>query len=282
MNEKQYLFLLNDVFNNGDIRKTRNSITRSLFGRNLTFDISKQFPLLTTKKMYWKGIVEELLWFLRGDTDSKNLENNKVNIWKGNSSEDFIKNRGLNYREGDCGPVYGFQWLHWNAEYRGCDADYDGKGINQLQYCIDLIKKDPTSRRILMTGWNPEQNDQMVLPPCHVSYQFYVHNGGLSCMMYQRSSDLFLGLPFNIASTALLTNIIAKECNLKPDKITITIGDAHIYENHLEQVKIQLDRETMEFPKLSFSKKKMNEYKYDDFELTDYEHHASIKATMVA
>lgn len=280
--ESNYTDLLKKVMEKGCRRATRNSVTQSLFGEHISFDISDRFPLLTTKKMYWRGIVEELLWFLRGDTDSKRLEARRVNIWKGNSTEEFIEKRGLAYREGDCGPVYGFQWLHWNARYEGCDANYDGKGVNQLQYCIDLIKKDPTSRRILMTGWNPEQNDQMVLPPCHVSYQFYVHDGRLSCLMYQRSADLFLGLPFNIASTALLVYIIAKECDLIPGQINITIGDAHIYEGHMEQVKRQLSNSFLAFPKLEFNKKKIDEYHYEDFKLIDYVSHPSIKAEMVA
>ena len=282
--ESNYLSVLRDVIITGEKRNTRNSQTISKFGVTMKFDISEKFPLLTTKKVYWKGVVEELLWFLRADTNSKLLEEKKVSIWKGNSSKEALRNNNLDYQEGDCGPIYGFQWRHFNAEYQDCNTDYKNKGIDQLKNCIDLIKNDPYSRRIIMSAWNPCQLDEMALPPCHVSYQFYVTSDNkLNCQMYQRSGDLFLGVPFNIASTALLTYIISKMTNKTPGFISIIIGDAHIYKSHLEQVKTQLDRNPYPFPKLEITKKHkhIEEYKSEDFNLTHYNYHPQIKATMV-
>jgi thymidylate synthase len=284
MNEEGYLLGLKEILEKGTLRKTRNSNTISLFGLKLDFDISESFPLLTTKKVYWKGVVEELLWFIKGDTNSKHLEEKKVNIWKGNSSREFLDSMSLNdYDEGECGPIYGYQWRHFNAPYEGCNADYTGKGVDQLKNCIDLIMNDPTSRRIFMSAWNPEQLDQMCLPPCHVSYQFYVSNNDeLSCILYQRYGDMFLGVPFNIASVSLLVYIIAHITNKKPSKISLVIGDAHIYEDHIEQVKIQLNRVPYKFPKLKIKENKdINEYTYDDFEVIDYENHPTIFAKMI-
>jgi thymidylate synthase len=284
MNEEGYLLGLKEILEKGTLRKTRNSNTISLFGLKLDFDISESFPLLTTKKVYWKGVVEELLWFIKGDTNSKHLEEKKVNIWKGNSSREFLDSMSLNdYDEGECGPIYGYQWRHFNAPYEGCNADYTGKGVDQLKNCINLIMNDPTSRRIFMSAWNPEQLDQMCLPPCHVSYQFYVSNNDeLSCILYQRSGDMFLGVPFNIASVSLLVYIIAHITNKKPSKISLVIGDAHIYEDHIEQVKIQLNRVPYKFPKLKIKENKdINEYTYDDFEVIDYENHPTIFAKMI-
>ena len=283
--ELQYLNILADVLNNGDIRETRNATTISKFGVKMEFNITEYFPLLTTKKVYWKGIVHELLWFINSKTDSKELEKNNVKIWSGNSTRDYLDSIGLNhYDEGTCGPIYGFQWRHFNAEYKGPDEDYTNKGIDQLQNCIDLIKNDPTSRRIFMTAWNPCQLQEMALPPCHVSYQFYVRNGKyIDCQMYQRSGDLFLGVPFNIASTALLTYIIATKTNYIPGKIIIIIGDAHIYSNHIEQVKTQLLRKPYQFPCLKINKQdNIEDYTFDDFNITSYYPHPNIKAQMVA
>jgi len=284
--ENQYLDILSDVIKTGDIRKSRNATTISKFGLKMDFDLEKGFPLLTTKKVYWKGVKEELMWFIRANTDSKILSNNGVNIWNDNSNREFLDNIGLNeYKEGDCGPIYGFQWRHFNAQYKGTYKDYQGKGVDQLQNCIDLINNDYTSRRIFMSAWNPEQMDQMVLPPCHVSYQFYVTNyNKLDCQMYQRSGDLFLGIPFNIASTALLTSIIAKMTGRTPGKISIIIGDAHIYEDHIDQVKEQLTRRPYKFPTLKIKRilNNINNYNPDDFELESYVHHPTIKARMVS
>jgi thymidylate synthase len=285
MNEQVYLDAINNVLKNGTYRKTRNSNTISLFGLKLDFDISTNFPLLTTKKMYWKGIVEELLWFIKGDTNSKNLEEKNVMIWKGNSNKDFLnKNNLSHYEEGDCGPIYGFQWRHFNAKYNGCNNNYNNLGIDQLQNCINLIINDPMSRRIFMTAWNPCQLDEMCLPPCHISYQFYVSNNKLSCILYQRSGDMFLGIPFNIASVSLLVYIIASITNTIPDKVSLIIGDAHIYEEHIEQVKIQLERKPYDLPKLNIKNKytNINDFTYNDFEILNYLYHPSIKANMIA
>ena len=288
--EYQYLNLLEKILKEGSVRETRNSKTISLFGVKMEFDISTSFPLLTTKKMYWKGILKELLWFISANTNSKDLEKDKVRIWQGNSSREYLDSIGLSeYEEGDCGPIYGFQWRHFNAKYRGHGADYTGEGVDQLQNIIDLIKDNPTSRRMYMTGWNPCQLKEMALPPCHISYQFYVRDcvetgtKFLDCMMYQRSGDVFLGVPFNIASTATLTYILANMTDICPGKINIVIGDAHIYENHIEQVKTQLKRIPHKFPKLVI-KKKINDIDsitYDNFEIKDYIHHHGIKASMV-
>ena len=253
------------------MRKTRNSYTLSKFSIKLDFDISKDFPLLTTKKMYWKGIVHELLWFIKGDTDSKNLERVGVNIWTDNSSREYLDGCKLyNYEEGDCGPIYGFQWRHFGTIYKGCAYNYMGLGIDQLKNCINLIKTNPTSRRIFMSAWNPVQLNDMCLPPCHVSYQFYVSNNNeLSCTLYQRSGDMFLGIPFNIASVSLLVYIIAHITDKTPGKVSIVIGDAHIYNDHIEQVKTQLQRNILKAPKLMINKKYSNidDYKYEHFEL---------------
>jgi len=287
--EYQYLNLINKVLTEGTLRKTRNANTISLFSEKMDFDISESFPLLTTKKVYFKGVAKELLWFLNGRTNSKELENDKVNIWKGNSSREFLDSIGLtNNPEGDCGPIYGFQWRHFNAKYIDSDTDYTGQGIDQLQNIIDLIKNNPQSRRIYMTAWNPCQLSEMALPPCHVSYQFYVRNENnvsyLDCMMYQRSGDLFLGVPFNVASTSLLVYILANICKISPGKISIVIGDAHIYENHTEQVKTQLSRIPTSFPKLSINKQlsSLEELKYDDIVLSEYNPQSTIKASMIA
>lgn len=284
-NEEIYLKALKDVLEHGELRKTRNSYTLSKFSVKMDFDISKDFPLLTTKKMYWKGIVHELLWFIKGDTDSKNLERVGVNIWTENSSREYLDGCKLyNYEEGDCGPIYGFQWRHFGTSYKGCDYNYMGLGIDQLKNCINLIKTNPTSRRIFMSSWNPVQLNDMCLPPCHVSYQFYVSNDNeLSCILYQRSGDMFLGIPFNIASVSLLVYIIANITNKTPGKVSIVIGDAHIYNDHIEQVKTQLQRNILKAPKLMINRKYSNidDYKYEHFELKDYESHPSIKAKMI-
>ena len=257
MSEESYLNALKNILENGELRETRNSKTLSLFGIKIDIDISESYPLITTKKMFTKCIIEELLWFISGNTNSKKLEEKGINIWKGNSCRTYLDSIKLNhYEEGDCGPCYSHQWRHFNAPYINCNENYNGLGIDQLQNCIDLIKNDPSSRRIFMSAWNPCQLNEMVLPPCHISYQFYVSNDDkLSCILYQRSGDMFLGVPFNIASVSLLVYIIANITNKKPDKVTLMIGDAHIYENHIEQVKIQLNRKIYPFPQLIIKKK---------------------------
>ena len=256
--EHNYLKQLKYILENGETRQTRNAETISSFGIRMEFDLKKGFPLLTTKKMYWKGVYEELLWFLKSNTNAKKLSDKGVHIWKGNSNRTFLDSIGLDhYKEGDCGPIYGFQWRHFNAKYKGCDKDYTNKGVDQLKEIIHLLKTNPTSRRIFMSAWNPEQMDEMALPPCHISYQFYVSDSNkLQCQMYQRSGDMFLGIPFNIASVSLLTHIIAKMTDLIPDKIILVVGDAHIYKTHIEQVKEQLKRDPYIFPILDIKEKK--------------------------
>ncbi len=290
-NEFVYLNSLKDILESGSIRKSRNSNTISKFGIDMSFDISKNIPLLTTKRVYWKGVIHELLWFINANTNALDLSKNKVKIWDGNSSREFLDSIGLNhYKDGDCGPIYGFQWRHFNANYNSYNQDYTNKGVDQLQQIIDLINNDPTSRRMIMSAWNPCQLDEMCLPPCHVLYQFYVeicNNGDkyLSCSMYQRSGDMFLGIPFNIASTTALTYLIAHHTGCKPKKITIKIGDAHIYENHIEAVKTQLNRTPVDFPTLKLNcnkKKNINDYNVDDFILEDYNPAPTIKAPMIA
>ena len=284
-NEIVYLNALKDIMENGEYRKTRNSGTYSKFSIKLDFDISDSFPLLTTKKMYMKGILHELLWFIKGDTNSKNLESNDVNIWKGNSSRTYLDSINLNdYEEGDCGPIYGFQWRYFGTPYLGYNYNYDGLGVDQLQNCIDLIRKDPMSRRIFMSAWNPSQLENMCLPPCHVSYQFYINDKyELSCMMYQRSGDMFLGIPFNISSVSLLVYIIASITDTKPGKISIVIGDAHIYENHIDQVKLQISREPFPFPQIKINKdlssiEDIEKLQFEDFELIGYNCYDTLKA----
>lgn len=288
--EQGYLNLLKKIIETGKWRETRNGSVCSIFSEKLDFDISQEFPLLTTKKMFWKGIVEELLWFIKGNTDATKLQEKGVHIWDGNSTREFLDSVGLDkYEVGDIGPMYGFQWRHFNAEYKGCKEDYSGMGVDQLQNCINLINNDPMSRRIIMSAYNPCQLKEMVLNPCHVSYQFYVDiddNGEkkLSCMMYQRSGDVFLGVPFNIASTALLTYMVANITNCKPNKISVVICDAHIYKEHEEAVKIQLSRDIMEMPKVVINKdvKNIDEYTSDDIMLEHYTSHGPIKAKMIA
>ena len=283
-NEFEYLKLLYKVLHYGNVRKTRNGKTFSLFGEKMEFDVHSSFPLLTTKKMYFKGIVKELLWFLNGQTDSKLLEKDGVTIWKGNSAKETLEKIGLSeYEEGDCGPVYGFQWRHFNEPYKNCKEIYKG-GVDQLQNIINEIKTNPTSRRLFMSAWNPCQLQEMVLPPCHVSYQFYVRDCQyLDCSMYQRSGDLFLGVPFNIASTSLLVYILSNICNLQPGKVILTIGDVHIYENHVDSVKEQLKRFPSTPPTLYIKEAidKLENIPYENFEVINYNPASSIRAQMM-
>jgi thymidylate synthase len=279
--EINYLEFLNLVKNTGIKKNTRNGITYSHFAHLLKFNISDKFPLLTTKKMFFKGIVEELLWFLRGSVNSKELESKGVNIWKGNSSREFLDANGFfNYDEGYLGPIYGYQWRSFNGK------------IDQLKYLLEEIQLE-NSRRILINAWNPCQLHEQALPPCHILYNFFKNNDEISCMMYMRSSDLFLGLPFNIASTALLTHIIAKVSGFKVKDIAISICDCHIYDEHIEPLNIQLERIPYEFPSIHIKKeidinhlsinekiKWIEELKFEDFELINYNYYPTIKAIM--
>jgi|TARA_B100001059_G_scaffold224448_1_gene250519 thymidylate synthase len=240
--ETQYLTLVQHVLDHGDARQGRNGVVHSVFGASLECDCADGFPLLTTKKMFWKGIVEELAWFLRGSTNVQELRDQGVHIWDGNSED----------RAYDAGPVYGFQWRHFGATYTDCHADYHGQGTDQIGHIIHLLKTDPTSRRIVLSGWCPPQQHQMCLPPCHVLYQFYVEGDGrVSVQMYQRSSDIFLGLPFNIASTALLLTLIAHQVGRTPGRVRLQLGDAHIYDEHVDACRQQLAREPRALPTLN-------------------------------
>lgn len=259
---KQYLDLLREIRDNGVVKTDRTGVgTKSIFGHQMRFDLSKGFPLLTTKKMFLKGVIYELLWFLKGDTNIKFLTDNGVHIWDEWADEN-----------GDLGSVYGKQWRSWETT--------DGRVIDQISQVVDLIKNHPDSRRILVTAWNPAEIDKMALPPCHCLFQFYVADGKLSCQLYQRSADTFLGVPFNIASYALLTMMLAQVCGLQPGEFIHTTGDTHIYLNHLEQVDLQLSREPRELPimKLNPDVKSIFDFTYDDFTLEGYDPWPTIKA----
>ena len=283
--EYQYLNLINKIKESGIKRCDRTGIgTRSIFGTQIRFDLNESFPLLTTKKMFLRGIIEELLWFLRGETDAKTLQDKKVRIWDGNSSREYLDSIGLNdNREGDCGPIYGHNFRHYGAKYINCDTNYQGQGYDQVAEAIRLIKEEPTSRRILINLWNPCDLDKVALPPCHVLYQFYVDGDNLSCSMYQRSGDIGLGVPFNIASASLMTYVFAKLTGKRPKELIHTIGDAHIYENHLQALLPQLTRTPYPFPILNIKdrqQKNIEDFIVTDFKLEGYQSHPSIKMDM--
>ncbi len=293
--EAKYLSLLDEIMKYGNERKTRNSITKSLFGKQLIFDLKDKFPLLTTKKMFLRGIFEELVWFLKGETNSKILENKKVNIWKWNSTQDFIDSQNLPYKEGDIGAMYGFQLNHAGTQYIDCNTNYKDKGFNQVQYCLDLLKIDKYSRRIIMTTYIPHEASKGVLYPCHgITIQFYVKEvdniNYLSCHMYQRSADMFLGVPFNIASYSLIVymfcHILNNDSDIKfvPDELIISFGDVHIYSEHYEQVKEQVSRTTKLFPQIKFKeiRSKLEDFVWEDIQIENYNPHSLIKAEMVA
>lgn len=250
----QYLDLIRYILDHGVLRTDRtNTGTRSVFGTQMRFSLANgRIPLLTTKRVFWRGVAEELLWFIHGSTDGRLLKNKNIHIWEGNGTREYLDRVGLcDYEEDDLGPIYGFQWRHFGAEYRGRDVDYTNEGVDQLQEVIHLLRTDPTSRRILLTAWNPLALSRMALPPCHVLAQFYVANGRLSCQMYQRSADMGLGVPFNIASYSLLTILLAHITHLEPGDFIHVIGDTHVYINHEEALRQQLEREPTEFPTVS-------------------------------
>ncbi|KAI0806234.1 thymidylate synthase/dCMP hydroxymethylase domain-containing protein [Irpex lacteus] len=291
--EYQYLELIRRVLDTGAVRPDRTGTgTLSLFAPpNLRFSLADAtLPLLTTKRTFLRGILEELLWFVRGATDSKLLSGKGVKIWDGNGSREFLDKRGLSHRrEGDLGPVYGFQWRHFGAKYENCDKDYTGEGVDQLKECIRKIKEDPTDRRIILSAWNPADIPQMALPPCHMMCQFYVNlpsspsdKPKLSCLMYQRSADLGLGIPFNIASYALLTHMIAKVTDTEPHELIIQLGDAHVYRDHVDALKVQLEREPRPFPKLRWKRdvKDIDDFVSEDFVVEGYDPHPTIAMKM--
>lgn len=261
---KQYLDLCEHILHNGTVKEDRTGTgTISTFGYQMRFNLQEGFPVVTTKKLHLKSIIHELLWFLNGDTNVKYLQDNGVRIWNEWADEN-----------GELGPVYGFQWRSWPTP--------DGKQIDQITNLIDQIKRNPDSRRLIVSAWNVANVDSMALPPCHTMFQFYIADGKLSCQLYQRSADVFLGVPFNIASYALLTLMVAQVCDLEPGEFIHTLGDAHIYSNHLEQVKLQLQREPKKLPKMVLNKDVTSifDFKYEDFTLVDYEAHPHIKGAV--
>ena len=284
----QYLKLVKKVLKYGRLQDTRNSKTLSLFGNMMKFSLKNdKVPILTTKKLAWRSCLKELLWFMNGDTDNKSLQRQNVKIWNDNADRSFMLTRGLNYEiEGDLGPIYGHQWRFFNAEYSGCNSVYKGQGVDQLQNIIDSLKddKEKHSRRLILSAWNPCQLDEMALPPCHVLSQFNVNsNDELSCLLFQRSGDLGLGVPFNIASYGFLTHILAKHCDLRPGYLIHTIGDAHIYENHIQPLREQVTRPFYNPPTILINKKDcIDDYKFEDFEVKNYNYHPSIKMDMIA
>jgi len=259
---RQYLELMRHVLEHGVERGDRTGTgTRSIFGWQMRFDLSEGFPLLTTKKLHVRSIIHELLWFLRGDTNIRWLNEHKVTIWDEWADEN-----------GDLGPIYGKQWRAWPT----CDGNH----IDQIAQVIDQIRNNPDSRRIIVSAWNVAELEKMALPPCHVLFQFYVANGKLSCQLYQRSADIFLGVPFNIASYALLTHMIAHVTGLEPGEFIHTLGDAHLYLNHLEQAKTQLARAPRPLPRLNIRRqvKDIDDFRYEDFEIVGYDPHPHIRA----
>lgn len=295
--EIAYLDILRDLITKGNERQTRNSITKSLFSRNLTFDLKNSFPLLTTKKMFFRGIFEELMFFIRGNTNTKILEEKGVKIWKDNTTRTFLDNVGLNhYQEGDMGPMYGYQLRFFNANYKDCNDNYLNKGVDQLKYIIDTILKDPFSRRIIMTTFNPAQVNEGCLFPCHsLMIQFYIREENdiyyLSQQNYIRSNDIFLGNPYNIASFALMSyllchhlNYITKSNKYKPDMLYITLGDYHLYKDHYEAAQEQINRIPYPFPQLNIKNYHDNieDYEYEDIEMINYMSHPAIKTIMIA
>ena len=294
---KQYLDLLNRICREGVVRGDRTGTgTKGIFGHQMRFDLSEGFPLVTTKRLFLKGVIYELLWFLKGDTNIKYLVDNGVHIWDSDAfryynelcvrhgvlpvdKDTFLAAAGVEssiegYRFGDLNNVYGYQWRSWPTR--------DGGAIDQIRKVIETIKTNPTSRRMIVSAWNVADVDSMALPPCHTMFQFFVAEGKLSCMLYQRSGDTFLGVPFNIASYALLTMMIAKECGLEAGEFIHTLGDAHLYLNHLEQAEEQLSREPRKLPTMHLNPavESIFDYKYEDFTLEGYDPHPAIKAPL--
>ncbi len=275
---KQYLDLLQHVLDNGAQKSDRTGTgTRSVFGYQMRFDLREGFPLLTTKKLHTRSIFQELLWFLSGDTNVKSLQEKKVTIWDEWATAEQCARFGR--KEGDLGPVYGHQWRNFGAT-KNPDGRYQKDGVDQITRLIEGIKNNPDSRRHIVTGWNPLEADQVALPPCHTLFQFYVVDGTLSCQLYQRSADIFLGVPFNIASYALLTHMIAQVCDLKAGEFVHTLGDAHLYSNHLDQAREQLSREPRALPQLKLNPavKDIFAFRFEDIEVLQYDPHPSIKA----
>ena len=277
-NEQAYLDLLKYVMTNGTEKGDRTGTgTLSHFGAQLRFDLADGFPLLTTKKVHFKSIVYELFWFLSGSTHVDYLQENNVRIWNEWATAD--QTARFNRPAGDLGPIYGHQWRNYGATKRE-DGSYDNDGVDQITEVIEQIKTNPNSRRLIVSGWNPKEADQVALPPCHTLFQFFVADNKLSCQLYQRSADLFLGVPFNIASYALLTHMVAQVCGLEVGEFVWTGGDCHIYQNHREQVELQLTRSLYELPTLTLNPdiKDIFAFTFDDISIEGYESHPAIKA----
>ena len=288
--ETQYLQLIRTILNKGSNEIARNGPVRSIFGYFMRFSLSNgQIPIITTKNTAWKPCFKELMWFVRGDTNNQTLIDKNVHIWDANGTRAFLDSRNLAHlEENDLGPIYGHQWRHFNATYETCHTDYTGKGVDQLATIIAALK-DPSqrsSRRLVMSAWNPCQLDEMALPPCHILVQFNVREGKyLSCSLYQRSGDVGLGVPFNIASYSFLTHILAKHCGLIAEEFVYCLGNAHIYVDHIDALREQLKREPYKFPKIRITetKERIEDYTIDDIEwISPYIHHPTIKMKMIA
>lgn len=283
--ENQYLNLIDHILLENNKFYGRNGNTIAIFGAALHFSLHDfTIPLLTTKKLAWKTCLRELLWFIKGQTSNHILNQQNVHIWDANSSKEFLDSRGLDYNPGDIGPGYGFQWRFFNAPYIDCNTDYSNLGVDQLQYIIDSLK-DPNkrnSRRLILTAWNPSQLDKMALPPCHLLAQFNVFNNILSCSLYQRSADVGLGLPFNIASYSFLTHLLAHHCGLLPGDFYHYLGNTHIYDDHIDNLIIQRNRTPIEFPKIKINKlfTDINQYTENNFEIIDYNFHSNLFLNM--
>ena len=285
--ENQYLNLIDDVLKYGFDEQGRNGITRAVFGGAMHFSLENNtIPLLTTKKVAWKTCFKELLWFMNGSTDNRVLQSQNVKIWNGNASRDFLDSRGLTHlEENDLGPVYGHQWRHFNAPYKTFDKKYQGEGIDQLENIIKCLKNPETrtSRRMVLSAWNPCQIDEMSLPPCHILCQFNVFdNNKLSCSMYQRSGDIGLGVPFNIASYSFLTHLIAHQCGLEAHEFVYFLGNAHIYDDHFDSLREQVKRKPFQFPTLEILNKpdSIDGYKIEDISIKNYNFHSKIPMAM--
>jgi len=285
--DKEYIRLSKYILDHGESREDRTKTgTIAVFAEQMKFDIRESIPILTTKRIPWKSCIEELLWFLKGDTNANHLNEKGVTIWDGNSSREFLDNVGLSYLdEGDCGANYSFQWRHFGGAYTCFQDNYDNQGVDQIAYIENLLKTDKYSRRIFLSAWNPSDLQKTVLPPCHVSAQFFVDNNDrLSCHMYQRSCDMFLGVPWNILSYASLTYLLAIRNNLKPGFLTISTGDTHIYRNHIDQMELQISRNALCAPRLVINSDvkntPLNELSIDDFDLIGYFPHDTIRGVM--
>lgn len=287
MAEQQYIELIKKIQDEGVWYRN----VKSVFGYQIKCNLADGFPIWTIKKTFWRGICEELFWMMRGSTDVSELQGRGVNIWNANSTESYLKSRNLNYAAGDIGPGYGFQMRHYGADYVDCKTDYTGKGIDQLAKCVDLLKNDPMSRRIIIDLWNPKQNDEMALPPCHMIYNFNVRlydsvingkRGVLNCHLFQRSWDVLLG--WNTTTAALLTHLLATTCDYDIGILVHSITDAHIYKDHIDSgvVDVILSRDTRRLPKLTVNKKPIDQYEFTDLTLTDYNPHPPIAIKMIS